>query len=122
MKKNPPENKPTQWEIGQPSDVFSKNPVKIKIPLGLLQRGVHVEGTLLTASRIVTINSHDKTILDVHTNIGTYMGTNCILLLTEVASNVTVHSNAGAISSAIYMGINNSNITESNLPVPHSHL
>lgn len=82
----------------------------------------HVEGTLLTASRIVTINSHDKTILDVHTNIGTYMGTNCILLLTEVASNVTVHSNAGAISSAIYMGINNSNITESNLPVPHSHL
>ena len=40
MKKNLPENKPTQWEIGQPSDVFSKNPVKIKIPLGLLQRGV----------------------------------------------------------------------------------
>ena len=40
MKKNPPENKPTQWEICQPSDVFSKNPVKIKIPLGLLQRGV----------------------------------------------------------------------------------
>ena len=40
MKKNQPENKPTQWEIGQPSDVFSENPVKIKIPLGLLQRGV----------------------------------------------------------------------------------
>ena len=40
MKKTLPENKPTQWEIGQPSDVFSKNPVKIKIPLGLLQRGV----------------------------------------------------------------------------------
>ena len=33
------ENRPTQWEIGQPSDV-SENPVKIKIPLGLLQRGV----------------------------------------------------------------------------------
>ena len=42
MKKNQPENKPTQWEIGQPSDVFSENSVKIKIPLGLLQRGVHL--------------------------------------------------------------------------------
>jgi len=51
MKKNPPENKPTQWEIGQPSDVFSKNPVKIKIPLGLLQRGVFHE--FLKNSRIL---------------------------------------------------------------------
>ena len=32
--------KPTQWEIGQPSDGFSENPLGIKIPLGLLQRGV----------------------------------------------------------------------------------
>lgn len=83
---------------------------------------LHVAGTLLTASCIVTITSHNKTILYVHTNIGTCMGTNCILLQTEVASNVTVHSNEGAISSAIYMGINNFNITELNLPVPHSHL
>ena len=50
MKKNPPENKPTQWEIGQPSDVFSKNPVKIKIPLRLLQRGVLMIQCLFSAS------------------------------------------------------------------------
>ena len=40
MRKNQPENKPTQWEIGQPSDVYFENPVKIKIPLGLLHSGV----------------------------------------------------------------------------------
>ena len=28
-------NNSTQWEIGQPSDCFSENPVGIKIPLGL---------------------------------------------------------------------------------------
>ena len=50
MKKNLPENKPTQWEIGQPSDVFSKNPVKIKIPLGLLQRGVYIDFTSMSVS------------------------------------------------------------------------
>ena len=36
-------NNPTQWGICQPSDGFSENPVPpvaIKIPLGLLQRGV----------------------------------------------------------------------------------
>ena len=33
-------NNPTQSEIGQPSDDFSENPVAIKIPLGLLHRGV----------------------------------------------------------------------------------
>ena len=36
--KNPAKNNPTQWEIVQPSDGFSENPVGIKIPLGLLQR------------------------------------------------------------------------------------
>ena len=29
-------------KINQPGDVFSWNPVKIQIPLGLLQRGVHI--------------------------------------------------------------------------------
>ena len=42
--KNPAKNNPTQWEIVQPSDGFSENPVGIKIPLGLLQRGVTMTG------------------------------------------------------------------------------
>ena len=43
MKKNPPENKPTQWEIGQPSDVFTKNPVKIyKDSTGSVTEGCNV--------------------------------------------------------------------------------
>ena len=33
---------PTQWEFGQPSDFFPENPARIKIPLGLLQRGVFI--------------------------------------------------------------------------------
>ena len=32
--------KKTQWNISQPGEVFSKNQVKILIPLNLLQRGV----------------------------------------------------------------------------------
>ena len=45
VSKDPPIKQPLAGrglmeKLGQPSDVFSENPVKIKIPLGLLQRGV----------------------------------------------------------------------------------